>query len=157
MRVLVVSVCRAGKPTYFSAVFNTLSPAIKQSWISNLQMAKLALGTVHLLSYFFYSFCIYTWWSFILLIVNIRYAMLNLFYKLLPSSCSDILERGSCVTVPYAHCVVHIIELCVCVCVRGGQCAGLVLCRGWWKSNEEAETPPAASTNARGHVQTAGV
>lgn len=43
--------------------------------------------------------------------------MLNLFYKLLPSSCSDILERGSCVTVPYAHCVVHIIELCVCVCV----------------------------------------
>uniref|UniRef100_A0A669CNQ4 Rho guanine nucleotide exchange factor 10 n=1 Tax=Oreochromis niloticus TaxID=8128 RepID=A0A669CNQ4_ORENI len=39
-----------GKPTYFSAVFNTLSPAIKQSWISNLQMAKLALGTVHLQS-----------------------------------------------------------------------------------------------------------
>lgn len=38
---------RLGKPTYFSAVFNTLSPAIKQSWISNLQMAKLALGTVH--------------------------------------------------------------------------------------------------------------
>uniref|UniRef100_A0AAX7VFJ3 Rho guanine nucleotide exchange factor 10 n=1 Tax=Astatotilapia calliptera TaxID=8154 RepID=A0AAX7VFJ3_ASTCA len=36
---------KAGKPTYFSAVFNTLSPAIKQSWISNLQMAKLALGT----------------------------------------------------------------------------------------------------------------
>lgn len=54
MRVLVVSVCRAGKPTYFSAVFNTLSPAIKQSWISNLQMAKLALGTVHLLSLTFF-------------------------------------------------------------------------------------------------------
>ncbi|KAM9707401.1 rho guanine nucleotide exchange factor 10 isoform 2-T3 [Menidia menidia] len=34
---------KMGKPTYFSAVFNTLSPAIKQSWISNLQMAKLAL------------------------------------------------------------------------------------------------------------------
>uniref|UniRef100_A0A8C4E6R5 Rho guanine nucleotide exchange factor (GEF) 10 n=1 Tax=Dicentrarchus labrax TaxID=13489 RepID=A0A8C4E6R5_DICLA len=34
---------KSGKPTYFSAVFNTLSPAIKQSWISNLQMAKLAL------------------------------------------------------------------------------------------------------------------
>lgn len=56
MRVLVVSVCRAGKPTYFSAVFNTLSPAIKQSWISNLQMAKLALGTVHLLSLTFFLF-----------------------------------------------------------------------------------------------------
>uniref|UniRef100_A0A7N6FGF5 DH domain-containing protein n=1 Tax=Anabas testudineus TaxID=64144 RepID=A0A7N6FGF5_ANATE len=37
---------KSGRPTYFSAVFNTLSPAIKQSWISNLQMAKLALGTV---------------------------------------------------------------------------------------------------------------
>uniref|UniRef100_A0A672IDR3 DH domain-containing protein n=1 Tax=Salarias fasciatus TaxID=181472 RepID=A0A672IDR3_SALFA len=36
---------KTGKPTYFSAVFNTLSPAIKQSWITNLQMAKLALGT----------------------------------------------------------------------------------------------------------------
>uniref|UniRef100_A0A3B4AB77 DH domain-containing protein n=1 Tax=Periophthalmus magnuspinnatus TaxID=409849 RepID=A0A3B4AB77_9GOBI len=35
---------KSGKATYFSAVFNTLSPAIKQSWISNLQMAKLALG-----------------------------------------------------------------------------------------------------------------
>uniref|UniRef100_A0A674N222 Rho guanine nucleotide exchange factor 10 n=1 Tax=Takifugu rubripes TaxID=31033 RepID=A0A674N222_TAKRU len=37
---------KSGKPTYFSAVFNTHSPAIKQSWISNLQMAKLALGTL---------------------------------------------------------------------------------------------------------------
>uniref|UniRef100_A0A8C6Q0M8 Rho guanine nucleotide exchange factor 10 n=1 Tax=Nothobranchius furzeri TaxID=105023 RepID=A0A8C6Q0M8_NOTFU len=36
---------KSGKPTYFSAVFNTHSPAVKQSWISNLQMAKLALGT----------------------------------------------------------------------------------------------------------------
>uniref|UniRef100_A0A1A8FY56 Rho guanine nucleotide exchange factor 10 n=2 Tax=Nothobranchius korthausae TaxID=1143690 RepID=A0A1A8FY56_9TELE len=34
---------KSGKPTYFSAVFNTHSPAVKQSWISNLQMAKLAL------------------------------------------------------------------------------------------------------------------
>uniref|UniRef100_H2MS55 Rho guanine nucleotide exchange factor 10 n=1 Tax=Oryzias latipes TaxID=8090 RepID=H2MS55_ORYLA len=39
---------KTGRPTYFSAVFNTHSPAIKQSWISNLQMAKLALGTVHM-------------------------------------------------------------------------------------------------------------
>lgn len=60
--------CRSGKPTYFSAVFNTLSPAIKQSWISNLQMAKLALGTVHCLAvhlhclsfplFFFHLICV---------------------------------------------------------------------------------------------------
>uniref|UniRef100_A0AAX7V6E3 Rho guanine nucleotide exchange factor 10 n=1 Tax=Astatotilapia calliptera TaxID=8154 RepID=A0AAX7V6E3_ASTCA len=43
----------AGKPTYFSAVFNTLSPAIKQSWISNLQMAKLALEEDNVQGWFF--------------------------------------------------------------------------------------------------------
>lgn len=55
--IVVINTCmlfflcnsRSGKPTYFSAVFNTHSPAIKQSWISNLQMAKLALGTLHCL------------------------------------------------------------------------------------------------------------
>uniref|UniRef100_A0A8C6PZL6 Rho guanine nucleotide exchange factor 10 n=1 Tax=Nothobranchius furzeri TaxID=105023 RepID=A0A8C6PZL6_NOTFU len=46
---------KSGKPTYFSAVFNTHSPAVKQSWISNLQMAKLALGTVQ--SVYFYTSC----------------------------------------------------------------------------------------------------
>ena len=50
------SLVRAGKPTYFSAVFNTLSPAIKQSWISNLQMAKLALGTVYCPSVYFHTY-----------------------------------------------------------------------------------------------------
>eukprot|EP00079_Xenopus_tropicalis_P036144 XP_017949915.1 PREDICTED: rho guanine nucleotide exchange factor 10 isoform X3 [Xenopus tropicalis] len=35
---------KSGRPTYFTAVFNTFSPAAKQSWLSNLQMAKLALG-----------------------------------------------------------------------------------------------------------------
>ncbi|XP_028251655.1 rho guanine nucleotide exchange factor 10 isoform X2 [Parambassis ranga] len=44
---------KMGKPTYFSAVFNTLSPAIKQSWISNLQMAKLALEEDNLQGWFF--------------------------------------------------------------------------------------------------------
>ncbi|KAK5916554.1 hypothetical protein CgunFtcFv8_011527 [Champsocephalus gunnari] len=44
---------KLGKPTYFSAVFNTLSPAIKQSWISNLQMAKLALEEDNLQGWFF--------------------------------------------------------------------------------------------------------
>uniref|UniRef100_A0A671MGE9 Rho guanine nucleotide exchange factor 10 n=1 Tax=Sinocyclocheilus anshuiensis TaxID=1608454 RepID=A0A671MGE9_9TELE len=34
---------RYGRPTFFTAVFNTFSPSIKQAWISNLQMAKLAL------------------------------------------------------------------------------------------------------------------
>ncbi|XP_005922444.1 rho guanine nucleotide exchange factor 10 isoform X1 [Haplochromis burtoni] len=44
---------KVGKPTYFSAVFNTLSPAIKQSWISNLQMAKLALEEDNVQGWFF--------------------------------------------------------------------------------------------------------
>ncbi|TSS85054.1 Rho guanine nucleotide exchange factor 10 [Bagarius yarrelli] len=35
----------SGRPTFFTAVFNTTSPSVKQAWISNLQMAKLALGT----------------------------------------------------------------------------------------------------------------
>ncbi|XP_065822603.1 rho guanine nucleotide exchange factor 10 isoform X2 [Labrus bergylta] len=44
---------KSGKPTYFSAVFNTLSPAVKQSWISNLQMAKLALEEDNLQGWFY--------------------------------------------------------------------------------------------------------
>lgn len=35
---------RSGRPTFFTAVFNTFTPAIKESWVSSLQMAKLALG-----------------------------------------------------------------------------------------------------------------
>uniref|UniRef100_A0A671MGQ0 Rho guanine nucleotide exchange factor 10-like n=1 Tax=Sinocyclocheilus anshuiensis TaxID=1608454 RepID=A0A671MGQ0_9TELE len=38
-----------GRPTFFTAVFNTFSPSIKQAWISNLQMAKLALRMCHIL------------------------------------------------------------------------------------------------------------
>nr|XP_057946844.1 rho guanine nucleotide exchange factor 10 isoform X1 [Doryrhamphus excisus] len=44
---------RSGKPTYFSAVFNTINPANKQSWISNLQMAKLALEEDNLQGWLF--------------------------------------------------------------------------------------------------------
>ncbi|KAM8916428.1 rho guanine nucleotide exchange factor 10 isoform 2-T2 [Spinachia spinachia] len=44
---------KSGRPTYFSAVFNTLSPAVKQSWITNLQMAKLALEEDNLQGWFF--------------------------------------------------------------------------------------------------------
>ncbi|KAM3871546.1 rho guanine nucleotide exchange factor 10 [Diretmus argenteus] len=44
---------KLGKPTFFSAVFNTFSPAIKQSWISNLQMAKLALEEDNMQGWFF--------------------------------------------------------------------------------------------------------
>lgn len=41
---------RSGRPTFFTAVFNTFSPATKQSWISSLQMAKLTLGMALLTS-----------------------------------------------------------------------------------------------------------
>uniref|UniRef100_A0A8C8J5F4 Rho guanine nucleotide exchange factor 10 n=1 Tax=Oncorhynchus tshawytscha TaxID=74940 RepID=A0A8C8J5F4_ONCTS len=44
---------KSGRATYFPAVFNTFSPAIKQSWISNLQMAKLALEEDNLQGWFF--------------------------------------------------------------------------------------------------------
>ncbi|XP_063039605.1 rho guanine nucleotide exchange factor 10 isoform X2 [Engraulis encrasicolus] len=44
---------KTGKPTHFTAVFNTFSPAVKQSWISNLQMAKLALEEDNLQGWFF--------------------------------------------------------------------------------------------------------
>lgn len=44
---------KSGKATYFSAVFNTLNPVIKQSWISNLQMAKLALEEDNIHGWFF--------------------------------------------------------------------------------------------------------
>ncbi|XP_036397828.1 rho guanine nucleotide exchange factor 10 [Megalops cyprinoides] len=44
---------KSGRPTYFTAVFNTFTPAIKQSWISNLQMAKLALEEDNLQGWFF--------------------------------------------------------------------------------------------------------
>ncbi|KAJ7422578.1 Rho guanine nucleotide exchange factor 10 [Pitangus sulphuratus] len=42
----------SGRPTFFTAVFNTFTPAIKQSWINNLQMAKLALVEDNLLGWF---------------------------------------------------------------------------------------------------------
>uniref|UniRef100_A0A671XUR2 Rho guanine nucleotide exchange factor 10 n=1 Tax=Sparus aurata TaxID=8175 RepID=A0A671XUR2_SPAAU len=66
---------KSGKPTYFSAVFNTLSPAIKQSWISNLQMAKLALGTALCVAIHFDCFScssIYFLWMFKLLVPNTK-------------------------------------------------------------------------------------
>ncbi|NWX16037.1 ARHGA factor, partial [Aegotheles bennettii] len=43
---------KSGRPTFFTAVFNTFTPAIKQSWINNLQMAKLALAEDNLLGWF---------------------------------------------------------------------------------------------------------
>uniref|UniRef100_A0A672LI86 Rho guanine nucleotide exchange factor 10 n=1 Tax=Sinocyclocheilus grahami TaxID=75366 RepID=A0A672LI86_SINGR len=41
-----------GRPTFFTAVFNTFSPSIKQAWISNMQMAKLALQEDNILGWF---------------------------------------------------------------------------------------------------------
>ncbi|KAM8954171.1 rho guanine nucleotide exchange factor 10 [Pelodytes ibericus] len=43
---------KSGRPTFFTAVFNTFTPAAKQSWINNLQMAKLALGEENELGWF---------------------------------------------------------------------------------------------------------
>ncbi|XP_043366283.1 rho guanine nucleotide exchange factor 10 isoform X3 [Dermochelys coriacea] len=43
---------KSGRPTFFTAVFNTFTPAIKQSWITNLQIAKLALAEENLLGWF---------------------------------------------------------------------------------------------------------
>ncbi|KAF7247948.1 Rho guanine nucleotide exchange factor 10 [Varanus komodoensis] len=43
---------KSGRPTFFTAVFNTFTPAIKLSWIKNLQMAKLALAEENLQGWF---------------------------------------------------------------------------------------------------------
>lgn len=40
---------RSGRPTFFTAVFNTFTPAIKESWVHSLHMAKLALGKLCLM------------------------------------------------------------------------------------------------------------
>ncbi|KAM7111538.1 rho guanine nucleotide exchange factor 10-like isoform 4-T4 [Molossus nigricans] len=34
---------KSGRPTFFSAVFSTFAPALKESWLSSLQLAQLAL------------------------------------------------------------------------------------------------------------------
>ncbi|XP_018588130.2 rho guanine nucleotide exchange factor 10 isoform X2 [Scleropages formosus] len=43
---------KSGRPTFFMAVFNTFTPATKQSWVSSLQMAKLALEDDNLQGWF---------------------------------------------------------------------------------------------------------
>ncbi|XP_071466741.1 rho guanine nucleotide exchange factor 10 isoform X2 [Marmota flaviventris] len=43
---------KSGRPTFFTAVFNTFTPAIKESWVNNLQMAKLALEEENHLGWF---------------------------------------------------------------------------------------------------------
>ncbi|XP_073075341.1 rho guanine nucleotide exchange factor 10 isoform X2 [Manis javanica] len=43
---------KSGRPTFFTAVFSTFTPAIKESWISTLQMAKLALGEENHMGWF---------------------------------------------------------------------------------------------------------
>lgn len=35
---------RSGRPAFFTAVFSTFTPAVKDSWVNSLQMAQLALG-----------------------------------------------------------------------------------------------------------------
>uniref|UniRef100_A0A8C6R847 Rho guanine nucleotide exchange factor 10 n=1 Tax=Nannospalax galili TaxID=1026970 RepID=A0A8C6R847_NANGA len=43
---------KSGRPTFFTAVFNTFTPSIKESWVSSLQMAKLALEEENHLGWF---------------------------------------------------------------------------------------------------------
>ncbi|XP_028906767.1 rho guanine nucleotide exchange factor 10 isoform X1 [Ornithorhynchus anatinus] len=43
---------KSGRPTFFPAVFNTFTHAIKQSWINTLQMAKLALEDENQMGWF---------------------------------------------------------------------------------------------------------
>ncbi|KAG8444945.1 hypothetical protein GDO86_009923 [Hymenochirus boettgeri] len=43
---------KSARSTFFTAVFNTFSPAAKQSWLNNLQMAKLALGEENHIGWF---------------------------------------------------------------------------------------------------------
>lgn len=43
---------KSGRPTFFAAVFNTFTPAIKESWVHSLHMAKLALEEENRLGWF---------------------------------------------------------------------------------------------------------
>ncbi|KAM6150008.1 rho guanine nucleotide exchange factor 10 isoform 2-T2 [Erethizon dorsatum] len=43
---------KSGRPTFFTAVFNTFTPAIKEAWTNHLQMAKLALEEDNHLGWF---------------------------------------------------------------------------------------------------------
>ncbi|XP_067877853.1 rho guanine nucleotide exchange factor 10 isoform X2 [Heterodontus francisci] len=43
---------KSGRPSFFTAVFNTFTPTNKLSWNSSLQMAKLALGDENQLGWF---------------------------------------------------------------------------------------------------------
>nr|XP_012644264.1 rho guanine nucleotide exchange factor 10 isoform X3 [Microcebus murinus] len=43
---------KSGRPTFFTAVFNTFTPAIKESWTNSLQTAKLALEEENHLGWF---------------------------------------------------------------------------------------------------------
>ncbi|XP_043535098.1 rho guanine nucleotide exchange factor 10 isoform X4 [Chiloscyllium plagiosum] len=43
---------KSGRPSFFTAVFNTFTPTSKLSWMSSLQMAKLALGDENQLGWF---------------------------------------------------------------------------------------------------------
>ncbi|XP_069903340.1 rho guanine nucleotide exchange factor 10 isoform X2 [Oryctolagus cuniculus] len=43
---------KSGRPTFFTAVFNTFTPAIKESWVHSLHMAKLALEEENRMGWF---------------------------------------------------------------------------------------------------------
>lgn len=137
---------RSGRPTYFSAVFNTHSPAVKQSWISNLQMAKLALGTSHCL---FLNY---------LLCMTVSVFITTFIIKAAWESQGFTLRFLECFTSQPISCdsLSHHV-ICAPIFSRWGQSTGLVLCRGWWESDQKAEASSLASTDACGHVKAAGI
>ncbi|XP_036084865.1 rho guanine nucleotide exchange factor 10 isoform X2 [Rousettus aegyptiacus] len=43
---------KSGRPAFFTAVFSTFTPAVKDSWVNSLQMAQLALGEENHMGWF---------------------------------------------------------------------------------------------------------
>lgn len=146
LETLFINTCilfnRSGKPAYFSAVFNTHSPAIKQSWISNLQMAKLALGTLH--------------WLFLNRLLGMTVSMFNMTYIIKAAYESERFTARNleCFTFQSMNQSVMTQSCYLCLFFRWEQSAGLVLCWGWRESDQKAETSSLTSTDACGHVKT---
>lgn len=140
---------RSGKPTYFSAVFNTHSPAVKQSWISNLQMAKLALGTLHCLFYY-YLFCMTVSMFILTFIIEAASESKGFTVRYLECFTSQAMSQS----VVTQWVVLFSFSFFF---FRWGQPTGLVLCWGWWESDQEAEASSLTSTDACGHVKTARI
>ncbi|ELK10066.1 Rho guanine nucleotide exchange factor 10 [Pteropus alecto] len=51
-RCVRLRVLPSGRPAFFTAVFSTFTPAVKDSWVNSLQMAQLALGEENHMGWF---------------------------------------------------------------------------------------------------------